>query len=1200
MYDRQSRAGRFLPLFYFMVAFALLSPIEGQQITSVVSAANDQNVISPNSIATIFGVNLAQETASATLNASGALPDALGGTSVSIGGQTAPLLYVSPQQINFLVPANTSLGTVNVSVNSAASQSPISGSVSVASVSPGVFTIPCLRPSRGAVLNGVTNSLEPFQAITPQNAIPDKRTRLSLFGTGLRYAGNATFNPSVVNVANAITAQATDSLGVTRTLPVEYAGPAPDYLGLDQVNVVLPPELQDAGLVYLRLLAGNATSNSVSVIMSKSMAAGLGSEQNFNIMTVAGSGVAGYAGDLGSAIRALLQKPTGVVLDSRHNLYIASGTNHVVQMVSTDGVITAVAGTGASGSSGDGGPAIQALLRDPVSLVVDPSGNLYVADPEDNKIRRIAANGTISTFAGTGVQGFSGDGGPAAAAELSSPSAVAVDPYGAIVIADTGNNRVRRVTSDGVIDTIAGTGKANFSGDGGPAYLAGLNAPDSVAVGADGTTYVADEGNQRIRRIFADGGIDSLMASGLTPIFFQSPIRLAVDANQQLFISDSPDARIQVMGSACQLNPVAGTGIPGFAGDGGLATGAQVNGPSSLAPDTSGDVYFADSNNNRIRRLYQGGCDSPANIVFNPEPAMTGMTVNGLVRLSCPAAQDTALALSGNGLDLPGAVSIASGQTSGSFSFRVPSVDMTTGFPVTASNPQYSAAGTLFAEPAGTSNAGALSMAVEPSSQIGGGPVSGIVTLAGPAPAGGTQVSVASNDPAAKVAGDALIPEGQRGAEFAVITSPVAQPATATITGNSGGVTTSTPLSILTGGLSTLGSLSIAPSSVTSGQTATGTVTLASAAPASGVQVNLTSSNAAATVPPSVTIPAGQTTGTFPISTSTASSPSTATITASSANNASATLTVNPASSSQSPASGTIASFSVSPSSVTSGQTATGTVTLASAAPASGVQVNLTSSNAAATVPASVTIPAGQTTGTFPVSTSTVSSPSTATITASSANNASATLSVNPASSSQSPASGTITSFSVSPSSVTSGQTATGSVTLASAAPASGVQVNLASSNAAATVPASVTIPAGQTTGTFPVSTSAVSSPTTATITASSANTASATLTVNPAAANADCVGSVTFSRSEVIGGNPVSGTVALTSPAPAGGQPVSLSSSSASAGVPSTVTVPAGQSSTGFTVSTKPVLSTQNPVISGSTGACAGSSAALTILPSL
>src|SRR5580658_10170212 len=155
MYGRQSSVGRFRVSFlYSVIAFGLLSSIEGQQIISVVSAANDQTVISPNSLATIFGVDLARETASAALNASGALPTALGGTSVSIGGKTAPLLYVSPQQINLLVPAGTPLGTVNVSVKSPTSQSPISGSVSVALVSPGIFTIPCLRPLRGAVLNG--------------------------------------------------------------------------------------------------------------------------------------------------------------------------------------------------------------------------------------------------------------------------------------------------------------------------------------------------------------------------------------------------------------------------------------------------------------------------------------------------------------------------------------------------------------------------------------------------------------------------------------------------------------------------------------------------------------------------------------------------------------------------------------------------------------------------------------------------------------------------------------------------------------------------------------------------------------------------------------------------------------------------------------------------------------------------------------
>lgn len=1197
MYTQHPNSGRVrVSLACFIVVLGFLSPIEAQQILSVVSAANDQPVISPNSLATIFGSNLSQGVASAQLNASGALPTSLDGTTVFVGGNAAQLLYVSPQQINFLVPARTPLGSANVTVESSNSQTPASSAASVALISPGLFTIPCLRPSRGAALNGVTFALEPFQVVTPQNQSADKRTRLSLFGTGLRYAGNASGDPNVVNVANAITAQATDSLGITRPLTVEYAGPAPDYFGLDQVNVVLPNELEGGGLVNLRLLSGNAISNSVSVVMSKSLAAGLGSGQTFNIMTVAGSGVAGNVGDGGSAIAAKLDTPAGVVVDGRHNLYIADGANHKVEMVSPNGIITTIAGTGAPGSSGDSGPASQALLRNPVSLAADPSGNLYIADRDDNKIRRISADGTISTFAGTGSAGFLGDGGPAIAAQLSSPSAIALDPYGALVIADTGNNRVRRVTSDGVIETIAGTGKVGLSGDGGAAYLAALSGPDSVAIGADGTVFVADEGNQRIRRITADGRIDTILNDSLTPVSFQSPARIAIDSNQQLFMSESENARIQAMGSTCQLRPVVGTGNAGFAGDGGPAASAQVNGPSSLAPDNAGDMFFADSNNNRIRRLYQGGCNSPASVFFDPTPAMTGMTVNGLVRLSCPATGDTILALSvnGSGVQLPATVNIASGETSGSFSFQVPSVDMTTGFPVSASNPQYSATGTAFVEPPATQNAGALSMTAAPSSQVGGGPVTGIVTLANPAPAGGMRVSLASDNADAQVAGDALIPAGQMGAEFAVSTSPVTQPTIATITGNSGGTITSVPVSILAGGLSTLNGLSISPSTVASGQTATGIVTLASAAPPGGAQVSLSSSNGAASVPSSVAISAGQTTVTFPVSTFAVSAPANATITASGANAVSAPLTVNPASIAQS---GPLDNLSISPSSVASGQGATGTVTLASPAPVSGVPVSLSSSNPAATVPASITIANGQTMGTFPVSTSAVSSPTTATVTASSSGNTvAATLRLTPAPGNQT---GTIASLSVTPSSVTSGQSATGTVTLASPAPVGGVQVGLSSSNSAATVPAAVTIPSGQTTGTFGVSTSTVSSRTTPTITASSANKASATLTINPSAAPA-CVGSVTFSRSEVIGGNSVNGNVALTTPAPQGGQRVSLSSSSASAAVPSVVTVPAGQNKAGFTVTTQPVLSTVNPIISASTGACAGSSAGLTILPPL
>jgi len=1111
----------FIRLAYFIAGSVFLCPARGQQIASVVSAANNQPVISPNSLASIYGLNLSAGTGAGQLNASGELPLNLDGTSVTVAGKPAQLVYVSPQQINFLVPANTPLGNASVSVNSSvslpgASQQGGSVTAHVALVSPGIFTIPCVRPSRAAALNGVTYAMEPFQAVTSANAIADKRTRLSLFGTGLRYAGNASQDPGVTNVAGAVTAQATDSLGVTRPLTVEYAGPAPNFFGLDQVNVVIPPELDGSGLVNVQLQAGNTPSNTVSFVMSPSLAAGLGAGQNFNITTVAGTGAAGDTGNGGAATQASLAAPGGVALDANHNLYIASAADHVVRAVAPDGTIRNFAGIGVAGSSGDGGPAAQAELDTPVSVAADASGNVYIADPAANRVRMVAPDGTITTFAGTGTAGFSGDGGPAASAQLSAPSAVAIDPYGALVIADTGNNRIRRVTSDGVIDTLAGTGAASFSGDGGAAYLAALSGPDSVAVGGDGTVYAADEGNLRVRRIAPDGSISSLMSSSLTPLTFEGPMRVALDANQQLWVSEGRNASIQAMGAACQLNTVAGTGVAGFSGDGGSAVSAQLSGPASLAPDPAGDMYVADASNNRVRKLYQGDCDSPAGIFFNPQPAMSGMTVNGEVRLSCPAAQNTALALSANGggLILPGSVNIAQGQSNGTFSFEAPGVAAPAGFAMTASNPRYSASGTAYAEPDGGGSPSVLSVALTPNAQTAGGPVTGVVTLASPAPAGGTQVAIASSNPAAQVAGTAFVPAGHTRAEFTVQTKPVAQATNATISANSGGASGSA-------------SFAIAPGPNGSGTTPSGT---------------------------------------------------------------------NPTS-----ALATIGSLAIAPASVSAGQSATGTITLASAAPGGGAQVNLSSNSPAAGVPASVTVPAGFSTANFPVTPSAVSSPATATITASSENQASATVTVNPASGqtggSQTGQTATIASVSISPSSVNAGQSATGTVTLAAAAPSGGVTVGLGSNNAAASVPASVAVAAGQTTATFPVTTSTVSSPTTATITAASANSAAASMTVNPASSS-DCVGSVTFSRSEVVGGNNVNGTVTLQKPAPAIGQPVSLASSSASASVPSQVTVPAGQTSTGFTVATTPVLSTENPLITAGTGACANSSAGLMVLP--
>ena len=268
-------------------------------------------------------------------------------------------------------------------------------------------------------------------------------------------------------------------------------------------------------------------------------------------------------GDGGPATQARLAPPAGVAIDGAGNLYIADvNFGHVRKVDGQTGVITTVAGKGKSGSSGDGGPATQAALDDPSGLAIDGSGNLYIADTGNDRVRRVdAATGLITTVAGTGEEGFSGDGGPATQAALDEPHGLAFGGAGNLYIADTGNDRVRRVdAATGLITTVAGTGEEGFSGDGGPATQAALDEPHGLAFGGAGNLYIADTGNDRVRRVDA--------ATGL-------------------------------------ITTVAGTGEEGFSGDGGPATQAALDEPSGLAFDGAGNLYIADTRNSRVRRVSQ-------------------------------------------------------------------------------------------------------------------------------------------------------------------------------------------------------------------------------------------------------------------------------------------------------------------------------------------------------------------------------------------------------------------------------------------------------------------------------------------------------------------------------------------------------------------------------------------------------------------
>jgi hypothetical protein len=190
-----------------------------------------------------------------------------------------------------------------------------------------------------------------------------------------------------------------------------------------------------------------------------------------------------------------------VALDAAGNIYISMQVSQIIRRIAPDGIITAIAGTGATGFAGDGGPATQAQLRAPIGIAADSAGNVYFADQANNRIRKISVGGIITTVAGNGSQGFSGDGGPATSAAIDGPFGVAVDRAGVVYVTDSRNDRVRRVGLDGIITTIAGTGNPGFSGDGGPATAAQLQGPHGVAVDAAGKVYIADTANDRIRTV---------------------------------------------------------------------------------------------------------------------------------------------------------------------------------------------------------------------------------------------------------------------------------------------------------------------------------------------------------------------------------------------------------------------------------------------------------------------------------------------------------------------------------------------------------------------------------------------------------------------------------------------------------------------------------------------------------------------------
>jgi sugar lactone lactonase YvrE len=399
--------------------------------------------------------------------------------------------------------------------------------------------------------------------------------------------------------------------------------------------------------------AGNTRTATFNVIITcngSGCSGGGTNTSNFNLAAFAGNGTYGNNGDGGQAASATLRRPRGVSLDSTGNVYVADSDSHQIRRITPAGVITSFAGVG-KGFSGDGGAAASARLNAPSGLAVDAARNLlYVADTNNHRIRRIdLGNSNISTIAGTGVAGLGADG-TATGTPLNAPQGVAVDSAGNVYVADTGNHRIVRIAGT-ALTTLSGNGTVGFAGEGGAPVNGRFNRPSGVAVTPDGLTiYIADTGNNRVRRInsntlttFAGTGVTASNGDGAAAISaaLNTPMDVMVDGVGNVFVTELDGERIRRIDAADnRISTVAGTGTTGWSGDDGPAISGTMNSPTALARNSNtGVIFFCDTGNVRVRRLVPTG-------PVNRAPVPDNLTNTQLTK-----AQSVNLALSATDAD---------------------------------------------------------------------------------------------------------------------------------------------------------------------------------------------------------------------------------------------------------------------------------------------------------------------------------------------------------------------------------------------------------------------------------------------------------------------------------------------------------------------------------------------------------------------
>jgi hypothetical protein len=396
------------------------------------------------------------------------------------------------------------------------------------------------------------------------------------------------------------------------------------------------------------------------------------------ISTIAGNGLSGFSGNGGPATVAEII-PNQITMDIWGNMYI-SDYDTIVRKLDTLGIISAFAGNGypGGGYSGDGGPAMSAELEFPAGMATDDSGNVFIADEANNVIRKVNTSGIISTFAGiryygSGGGGYSGDGGPATVAEFDDPRDVAVDKSGNVYIADTHNQVIRQVNTSGIINTFAGNGfrtgilgqQGGFSGDGGPATAAEFWDPVSVVVDNSGNVYITDMENSRIRKVSTSDTITTIAGNGVggfagdgglataAEIAIIPPLStLTVDDSGNIYLPDAAYNHIRKINTTGIINTIAGNGYGGFSGDGGQATNAELYGPTDVILDRYGNIYIADLTDTRIRKIWM----------------VLAVFANSITNVSCNGASNGSTAISASEGLTPYTYSWSNGATTSSVS----------------------------------------------------------------------------------------------------------------------------------------------------------------------------------------------------------------------------------------------------------------------------------------------------------------------------------------------------------------------------------------------------------------------------------------------------------------------------------------------------------------------------------------------------